>query len=453
MAIAAFCLAAVAAHGQYVEDSIDVGAGWVGSLAYNSRADVLYGGCQTAGIFFAISCDSNKVVRSLALDWPRYMAFDSVDNRGYVAFKGAEEDSLAVIDGSTHQVVKKIEMSGATMPVWDPVSNRVFVSCQTTDMVAVVDCATDSILKYISVGACPMKMYLNTIGRRLYVQNYDAATVSIIDLTTDLVIKTLNVGGNPNAGYYCQGAGKFYSAGPIRQCVVISGHLDTIVARVPLPGDVEVVSATGNENGTLVYLGTSDGGIDDCVATVSTANDSVQAVAIVDGDPNALACYWGSGLVYCATARIGRLFVLSSDGAQVLDTLQLGWCPSVLAQVPRHGRLYVGHSNTRFVYVLRDTSAGVSGQQLWSKFSGALRASPNPFARSVTLAWSSPRGDGGVVRVYAQDGRLVRQARISAGQNSWVWNGRDGAGASAPPGVYVVETGAGGRRKIIKLHQ
>jgi YVTN family beta-propeller protein len=343
-------------------------------------------------------------------------------------------------------------MGGSSVPVWDPVSDRVYVSCQTEDRVAVVDAKGDSILTHISVGACPMKMYLNTVGRKLYVQNYDAGTVSIIDLTNDHVIKTLNVGGNPNAGYYCPGADKFYSAGPIRQCVVIGGQSDTIIARVPLPGDVEVISATGSKNGGLVYLGTYDGGVDDYVATVSTTNDSLLASVVVGGGPGALACYPGSGLVYCATWG-GQVFVLSSDGVQVLDTLQVGWYPFVFAQAPCHNRLYLGHLGSSYVYVLSDTSAGVAEKQLWSVFESALRASPNPFTRSVTLAWNSPRGDGGVVRVYAQDGRLVRQARIHAGQDKWVWNGRDGAGASAPPGVYVVETGAGGRRKIIKLHQ
>ena len=133
------CLIVATSHAQYVEDSIDVGGAWVGSLVYNSQADVLYGGCQTAGILFAISCDSNKVIMSLALDWPRCLAYDSTDNKGYVAFKGAEEDSLAVIDGSTRQVIDDIEVPGAVMPVWDPVSDRVCVSCYSSNMVAVVD--------------------------------------------------------------------------------------------------------------------------------------------------------------------------------------------------------------------------------------------------------------------------------------------------------------------------
>jgi hypothetical protein len=171
------CLFVGIGRPQYVEDSIDVGGAWVGSLAYNSREDVLYGASED-GVFFAISCDSNKVIGSLPLHDAFAVAYDSIDNKAYCT----SPDSLLVVDGVMHARIKSMPMEGATLPVWDEVSSRLYVSCQTVNRVAVLDCATDSLLSYISVGACPMQMYLNDSGRRLYVQNYDAGTVSIIDL-------------------------------------------------------------------------------------------------------------------------------------------------------------------------------------------------------------------------------------------------------------------------------
>jgi hypothetical protein len=53
--------------------------------------------------------------------------------------------------------------------------------------------------------------------------------------------------------------------------------------------------------------------------------------------------------------------------------------------------------------------------------------------------------------VFAQDGRLVRQARVPAGEARWVWDGRDDSGAALPLGVYVLETGPGARAKVVKL--
>jgi len=248
--VVALSVLVAAAHAQYVEDSIDVGHAYVGSLAYNSREDVLYGASEDRA-FFAISCDSNRLVNSLPLGGAFAVAYDSSDNKAYCTFG----DSLLAVDGVTHTRIKSVPMEGATSPVWDPASDMVYVSCQSTNKVAVVDCATDSLLTYISVGACPIKMYINALRRKLYVLNYDAGTVSIVNMTTNKVIKTVSVGGYPNAGYYCRKANKFYAGGSFRECVVISGQSDTIVARVPLTGNVQVISATGNEDDGLVYLG------------------------------------------------------------------------------------------------------------------------------------------------------------------------------------------------------
>jgi YVTN family beta-propeller protein len=153
--LAALCIVAGAGQAQYVEDSIDVGSGPVGSLAYNSSEDVLYGASETGG-FFAISCDSNKLVRSFYLHYACDVAYDSIDNKAYCT---QWCESLLVVDGATHTRIKSLPMDGATVPVWDPVSDRVYVSCQSSNSVAVVDCATDSLLLYIPVGACPLKMY------------------------------------------------------------------------------------------------------------------------------------------------------------------------------------------------------------------------------------------------------------------------------------------------------
>jgi hypothetical protein len=76
---------------------------------------------------------------------------------------------------------------------------------------------------------------------------------------------------------------------------------------------------------------------------------------------------------------------------------------------------------------------------------------PNPFGRSVAVEWNSAATDFGAGRVYAYDGRLVRQVRIPAGEARWVWDGRDDSGALLPPGVYMLEAGTGLHAKVVKL--
>ena len=114
--------------------------------------------------------------------------------------------------------------------------------------------------------------------------------------------------------------------------------------------------------------------------------------------------------------------------------------------------MYVGHLNSDMVYVVRDSSTGVaeSGGADRLMRSG-LVANPNPFTLSVVVSWNPRIKYGQIARVYAQDGRLVRQVQIPAGGARWVWDGRDDLGALLPPGVYVVEAGPGLRAKVVKL--
>jgi hypothetical protein len=76
---------------------------------------------------------------------------------------------------------------------------------------------------------------------------------------------------------------------------------------------------------------------------------------------------------------------------------------------------------------------------------------PNPFSRSVAAIWNPPSSGGDAARVYAQDGGLIRHARVPAGEVRWVWDGRDSRGRFVPPGVYFLVAPGGVRSKAVKL--
>lgn len=414
-------------------------------------------GASESGWFFAISCDSNRVISEFPLYGAFSVCYDSLDNKAFCTYHDYQwNDSLLVVDGSTHSRVKAISIPGATIAVWDQVLNRVYVSCQNSAQVAVVDAKTNSLLTYIPVGACPMKMYVNTLRQKLYVLNYDAGSVFIVNMATNQVIKTVAVGGYPNIGYYCCSADKFYGAGPHNQCVVIGGQSDTVVKRISLPGTEDLFGATGNESAGLVYLGTFTGQ-DDYVATVSAESDSVIATAWTGREPWGLAYSSQSGMVYSASSWSDEVYVLSGDGARVLRTLQVADCPAVFACAPRHRRLYLGHLGSRYVYVLRDTAVGMEEQQpLRPEFCGALSAAPNPFRGYLRVQVKPQPASTHTpteVRICAADGRVVGKFRLSPsveGTSSAVWDGRDLARVPVPAGVYVVTANSGDCLKVVK---
>jgi len=83
--------------------------------------------------------------------------------------------------------------------------------------------------------------------------------------------------------------------------------------------------------------------------------------------------------------------------------------------------------------------------------------SQNPASREATLRFDLPR-DGPVrLALYNASGRLVREVAVGefpAGEWFRNWDGRDGAGAVAPSGLYFARLSADGRslvRKVVLL--
>ncbi len=449
MLLACFLLAGGVSYGQpYVEDSIDVAGRAVGSLALNSRANVVYGGSQEAGIFFAISADSNKLVARWPLARPRDLCYDSTDNKCYVAHCGEWEDYLAVIDGNTHSYLRGIEMPGATMPVWDPVSNRVFVTSQTLNQVFVVDCSTDSIVARIPVGDCPIRAYLGRPGRKLYVMNSDEGSVSIVDIATNAVIRSVETGGDFDAGCYSSVADKFYCVGAT-SIVVVGGASDSVIGRIPFPLGSGVSTMTDVPTSGLMMFGVYGGGYS-AVYSVDTQWDSVVSVVTVGRVASSLLSSPSRRLVYCAGTVTDDISVLADDGTRVNVVLSAGDCPFVMVEAPSVHRVYVGHLNTSRVYVIRDSTSPVSeGRNIAAGPGPALEARPAPFSSSVFVR--SLPGVGHVVplHVYAPSGTLVRTL---AGRGVWHWDGRDDQGRPVPAGAYVLRiAGSAGSTVLVKV--
>jgi YVTN family beta-propeller protein len=209
-------------------------------LVYNARADVVYGRTNTGNRFFAIDCAGDTLVASLALTCPRYMVHSLIENKVYCTY-GMDWDSVLVVSGVTHQPVRRLHLTDANTPVVDSIGNRLYVSCTESNTVAVIDCATDSVIATIPVGVAPLKLHVNPLRRKLYVQNYDENTVSIVDMTTNQVVKTVSTGGYPLSGWYDSECDKYYCGTLASEAVVFSGVTDTVLYRIPLGGSVDVV--------------------------------------------------------------------------------------------------------------------------------------------------------------------------------------------------------------------
>jgi YVTN family beta-propeller protein len=106
-----------------------------------------------------------------------------------------------------NRTVRADERAGSPLPLVyasplevlvSPDGARLYVLCQQTEEVRVLDTTSDAPIKAIAVGRTPRGMALSANGDRLFVTNSWDDTLSVIDTQSLAVIATWNVGAEPS---------------------------------------------------------------------------------------------------------------------------------------------------------------------------------------------------------------------------------------------------------------
>jgi hypothetical protein len=125
---------------------------------------------------------------------------------------------------------------------------------------------------------------------------------------------------------------------------------------------------------------------------------------------------------------------------------------------PASQRLLVGGTippptPDRAVLVIEPESSAIESDpfQQAPPLAGSLRASPNPFRRSLTLRWDLPAALPFRIAIFDATGRLIRtiDTRGAEGSNASqsgqaTWDGTDARGAPLPSGIYFYSLECGG---------
>jgi YVTN family beta-propeller protein len=361
-------------------------------------AGVIYGASEY-GPFFAISADSNKIVSSTWFDYPVWVVYDSLDNKAYCIVRTGAYDTIMVMSGTTHQRIGAIAIEWGTRAVWNPDNDRLYVTMDEMNKVAVIDCKADTIITEIPVGSGAVGAVLNRRHQKLYVQNWDSDNVSIIDLNTNQVIRTIPMSNVPAVGCYSAVADKYYGGGG-HEILVVDGETDSVVSRIPLlgyPGDMVEVPLH-----RLVIVATADS-----LLSIDVDRDSVVARVPAGRVTQKLVWSAATDQVYAANS-FHEVATFSGDGQRVLARLNLGNAPFALAMAPEYGRLYVGDLNTRYVYVIRDTASGIEESRK------PQAPSPKPTApviRGVLFLPGSPSASSSPSWLLDISGRKVVELR------------------------------------------
>jgi len=428
------------ASGQYVLDSIN--AGGMGSLVFNEAARVVYGTDDYFGLV-AISTDSNKVISRVPADGAILVAYSVTSAKAYCSFGHSFSESLLVVDGHTHQRLRALYLLEAKMSLWDPDSDRLYVACGDENEVTVLSCRNDSVLTRIHVGQYPIRLVLNRRHRRVYSLNDDDESVSIIDMDGFSVVRTIPLGSAPESGWYSPVSDRLYVGGTF-EVVVIDGARDSLRLRLPILGE-SGLSMCGCLGDSLLAVG-ADGDAASHIRVLDAFRDSF--VHEMPTGRMVLSVAWSptSALLYCVSGHDDNLTVVGDRVSRVVTTLAVSDGPDAAVVTP--GRVYVGHINSPWVYVIRDTCSGIAEDHLSGRVCALLEARPNPFVSSVLIRCLPEAGRDAPLRIYAQTGVLVRTL---AGGGSWHWDGRDDHGRPVPAGVYVLRsTGEAGALLVVK---
>lgn len=79
-----------------------------------------------------------------------------------------------------------------------------------------------------------------------------------------------------------------------------------------------------------------------------------------------------------------------------------------------------------------------------------VKAAPNPFSDALMLSFSRQVD---YIEIYDVQGRLLLRVLPGKDTRSFSWDGRNGAGADVPAGVYIVRVGAMGQTKSLKVQK
>ena len=142
-----------------------------------------------------ISAASDKVVATLPLSGtPSAVAFSPSGTRAYVA----TSQGLWVYSTRTRRVRTVIRGLGQPRSVAvSPDGRTVYVTDTDGGAVAVINAATDTVIRTIRVGELPWQVIVSADGKTVYVANPDSNTVSVIDATAGTVSHTIAVAGDP----------------------------------------------------------------------------------------------------------------------------------------------------------------------------------------------------------------------------------------------------------------
>jgi YVTN family beta-propeller protein len=170
---------------------------------------------------------------------PGYMQIAPNGKYAYVANR--EAGVLSVFDTTRNTVTGtiKVPQGGPQFIAFAPDGKTAYVSLfnndRTVNLVGVLDTATSTFTKMVSVGVRPFALDVTPDGKRVYVPNHDSGSITVIDTATDDVVDTIKVAPNPHWVDISTDGKTLYAANHESNVVsVIDTATDKVLTTIPV---------------------------------------------------------------------------------------------------------------------------------------------------------------------------------------------------------------------------
>jgi YVTN family beta-propeller protein len=255
--------------------------GPVKALHYSPPLNRLY--CAgTDGHIYVVDCVTQSLIAEVPGAGRLYsITWDSLDNKLYF---GADSSTLLAFDCGRNEVVGHIRGVSARWPdelCYVPSTSQVYVTGAGDSLVAVVDCASDSVTAWLRVGSYPLEVtYCAGVDRVCLVSSLDQDSLIVIDPSSGgIVSKRVLQDGSEIAGFNPT-SGHLYLFDEYGDGFLVTDlNGDSLVRHVPFGdsvGSIGVAVYSARDN--LLYVSTNctdDWGCDNMAGVVDGATDSV----------------------------------------------------------------------------------------------------------------------------------------------------------------------------------
>jgi len=222
------------------------------------------------------------------------------------------------------------------------------------DGIAVVDTATQKVVKVLHAGSDPEQFALSRDGKRLFVANEDSATLSVVDISSGTVVQRVPVGREPEG----------VAVTPDGRWVLVTNESDNSVSIIDT-GTLKIVKAVPvgkrprdvafTPDGRTAYV---SGEFDSSVYRMSVPQGApVERVLELrkEARPMGILLDAGRNRLYVSTGRGGSVAIIDSASHKLLAEVQVGTRPWGIA-LSEDGRwLYTANGPSDDVTVI-DTS-------------------------------------------------------------------------------------------------